>query len=419
MTRPIMRMREIMQLIEERLGLSAITLERAGLENIITQFANGAIDQYALDLRLADDHSPIWQRLIHAVMIGETYFMRDKTQFQILREHILPPLIHKRRQADDKRLTIWCMGCSTGEEPYSVAITLQEMLHDWADWRVNLLATDINQRALNHAQAGIYRAWSFRDTAPDFQNRYFTPLDDSWKINLSLRNRVSFLRMNALSGAPLPKVDIIFARHVLMYMSEDKAQQVETVLHDSLHNGGWLFLGQAEALRTQHNHWLLHMFPGKTIYQKIDPTATLPDAISYPQRLIQDTAQSKENDSKAYQLAVDAVHSEAPQIAEQHLSALLETQPDHVHGLVLLAALFASRGAYPEALTHIGTALAQNALFADAHYVRALVQLEQGATDNAVQSLSAAIYCNRNHALSAMMLGDVYYKQGKLENARR
>lgn len=412
-------MRDIMQLIETRLGPSAITLERAGIQNIITQIAGDDLAQYAQDLRLTDDHSPVWQRLIHAVMIGETYFMRDKTHFQLLRERILPPLIHRRRQAEDLRLTIWCMGCSTGEEPYSVAITLQEMLPDWADWRIHLLATDINQRALDKAQAGVYREWSFRDTPDTFRESYFSKADDDWKIALPIRNSVSFMRMNALQGAPTPRADIVFARHVLMYMGEKQAKIAENVLHGSLRNGGWLILGQAEALRTKRDHWMLHMFPGKPIYQKIDPRATLPEPITYPQKLeISDEANDADN-GEQYEQAVAAMHADTVAVAEQHLAALLEQQPTYARGHVLLAAIFASRSAYPEALTHIETALAHNALLADAHYVRGLVQMEQGLTDNALQSFSAAVYCDRNHALAALMLGDLHQQHNNHTRADR
>src|SRR5690606_14662966 len=149
-----------------------------------------------------------------------------------------------------------------------------------------------------------------------------------------------------------------------------------------------LIMGQAEALRSRCDKWTLHMFPGTPIYQKIDPKITVSEPISYPHRLdIQ--RQKVVDENEYYQQAVEAVHDDKPDQAEYHLSRLLDTQPDHAQAHILLASIFANRQIYPEALTHIEVALAESGLYADAHYVKGLIQLEQDQTDNAVQSFSA------------------------------
>lgn len=399
---------QAIQLIESRLGLSGATLARIGLGELLQQISLGDTNTYLQKLTVSDEHSPDWQRLIHALTIGETYFLRDKEHFRILREHILPRLILDRRQKNTLRLNIWCMGCSTGEEAYSVATTLYETLPDWHKWKINLFATDINQRAIDTAKQGIYREWSFRHTSPMFKQRYFSEVDEGWQLADNIRGMVTFLRMNALSGMPLPRADIVFARHVLMYLSKDNAQKVETILHTTLSNGGWLIMGQAEALRSTRDNWMLHMFPGTPIYQKIDPTVTLSDPISYPTRFNIEPKTDLADESGNYQLAVDAIHADKPEQAEHYLSILLDNQADHAQAHILLASVFANRQVYPEAMTHIEAALADSGLHADAHYVKGLIQLEQEDEDNAVQSFSAAIYCQRKHALSAMMLGNIY-----------
>ena|GEM_PF-552322 len=410
---------QAIKLIETRLGLSPTTLKRIGLADLLEQISSGDTNNFLRLLGESDEHSPAWQRLVHALTIGETYFLRDKEHFRILRENILPRLILERRQAEDLRLNIWCMGCSTGEEAYSVATTLNETIPDLYKWRINLFATDINQRAISTAKLGIYRDWSFRHTPDSFKQRYFTKVDEEWQISLQIRNMVSFMRMNALRGMPAPRIDIIFARHILMYLSREQSIKVEENIHRALMNGGWLIMGQAEALRSSRENWMLHMFPGTPIYQKIDPTETLPEPVSYPARKAIELEADRLDDSGDYEKAVNAIHDDHPDEAEQHLANLLGHHPNHPKGHILLASIFANRQLYPEALTHIGVALEKSGLYADAHYVKALIQLEQDEEDNAVQSLSAAIYCQRRHALAAMMLGNIYQSRGDILKAAR
>lgn len=405
-------------LIENRLGLSATTLARIGLGDLLQQISLGEINTYLQKLQTSDEHSADWQRLIHALTIGETYFLRDKAHFNILRQHILPRLILERRQKNNLRLTIWCMGCSTGEEAYSVATTLYETIPDLHKWQINLFATDINQRAINIAKDGIYREWSFRHTPDVFKQRYFSPVDEGWKLADNIRGMVTFLRLNALSGMPTQHADIIFARHILMYLSKDNAKKVEETLYQTLDYSGWLIMGQAEALRSRCDNWTLHMFPGTPIYQKIDPTMTESETISYPHRLDIESQEAIDENGH-YQKAVEAVHDDKPDQAEYHLSLLLDTQPHHAQAHILLASIFANRQIYPEALTHIEVALAESGLYADAHYVKGLIQLEQDQEDNAVQSFSAAIYCQRKHALAAMMLGNIYHSRKDYPKAER
>jgi chemotaxis protein methyltransferase CheR len=416
---------QAIQLIEARIGLSATTLERIGLSQILQQASSGDLDTYLRQLQNSDEHSPAWQRLIYALTIGETYFLRDSSHFTILRENILPRLLLQRRQAKDLRLNIWVVGCATGEEAYSIAATLAEHIPDLSAWRINLYATDINQRAIDAAKRGVYREWSFRHTPPAFKQRYFTQVEEGWQISLSIKKMVGFLRMNILSGTPTPQADIIFCRHVLMYFSKAYAQKAEANIHQALSPGGWLIMGQAEALRSKREAWILHMFPGTPIYQKADHMQRN-EPISYPTRPEKLEKAASPESAALYQRAVDAMHRDQSDLAEFHLSELLEEAPQHARAHSLLASILASRQAFPEALTHIEAALEADGLLADAHYIKALVQLEQGDVDGAVQSFSAAIYCQRQHALASYMLGNIYQQRidkGKAErnwkNAQR
>ncbi len=105
--------------------------------------------------------------------IGETYFFREKKSFEALEEHILPELI-RSRSGKEKRLRIWSAGCCTGEEPYSIAISIHKLLPDWKDWNITILATDINPNFLRKASQAEYTEWSFRGTPTWLKERYFS-----------------------------------------------------------------------------------------------------------------------------------------------------------------------------------------------------------------------------------------------------
>ena len=111
------------------------------------------------------------QELIGLLTVGETYFSRDEGQFELLKNTILPALIERHK--DDRTLRIWSAGCSTGEEPYSLAILIDEILPHRDDWNILILGTDINEKALVKARRGLYTQWSLRMVNPDIRERYF------------------------------------------------------------------------------------------------------------------------------------------------------------------------------------------------------------------------------------------------------
>lgn len=410
---------QIIQMIEARVGLSANTLEHIGIADLVRQVVIGDVESYLRQLRTGDENSPAWQRLIHALTIGETYFLRDKRHFAILRENILPRILLKRRQDNDLRLTICCVGCATGEEPHSIATVLYETIPDIANWDITIMASDVNQRAIETAKIGIYREWSFRQTPPMFRRQYFTEVEGGWQIAPYIQAMVIFQQGNILSGIAVPQADIIFCRHVLMYFSPKQLIQAESVLHKTLNYGGWLLLGQAEALHSKRDDWLLHMFPGTPIYQKADPILVhQTDPISYPSRPNRPKRQTR-NSSPHYAEAVKAIHADNASQAEYHLSEILSEDPEHAQAHILIASMLANRQAYPEAMAHLELALEADGLLADAHYVKGLVQLEEDDKSGAIQSFSAAIYCQREHILASFLLGNLYAQQRDLDKARR
>ena len=162
------------------------------------------------------------QVLATHLTIGETYFFRDKKSFDVLASSVFPALIHARR-GRERRLRLWSAACCSGEEAYSLAILLHQVLPDLADWHVTILATDINPVFLRKAVAGSYGEWSFRDTAAGFKERYFTRTEDRrYTIRPEIQKLVTFEHVNLVEDV-YPSLatdtnarDIIFCRNVLM-----------------------------------------------------------------------------------------------------------------------------------------------------------------------------------------------------------
>lgn len=405
-------------LIEQRTGLAVSAQFPNNLETIFNDIAQGNLARLVHVLHETPETAPAWQRLLQTLAIGETYFFRYQPYFQLLRNYILPALISQRRRSIMPTLNIWSAGCATGEEPYSIAITLQENIPDVQRWAVQLVGTDINLHALQAAQNGIYRRWSFRHTSPDFQARYFEAASGGLQqLKPAIRKMVSFRHHNLLAAPPLASLDVIFCCNVLIYFKPDAVEQVETMLYEALAPGGWLVLGQAEMLRFGRERWTTHIFPDAVAYQK--PVAGGVTTKSHARPLPTAVAAASAAAPPAYPDAVRAVRRKDYDTADRILSDILEQNPAYAPAHVLLGSIFANRQALPEANMHLDRALRIDSLQADAHYLRGLLHLELGKTDAAREALRAALYCRRGHTLAAMILGHLYAQGGENDRARR
>src|SRR6266568_5366619 len=182
--------------------------------------------------------------LASELTVGETYFFREPRSFAILGERILPELL-RVRQGAERRLRIWSAGCCTGEEPYSIAISLDRTLPDPSRWHVVILATDINPRFLQKAAEGIFSDWSFRDAPPWLKETYFKQAGpDRFEILPRIKQMVTFAYLN-LAEDVYPSLsngtnamDLIFCRNVLMYFSPERAARVVYGLRRALIDSG-------------------------------------------------------------------------------------------------------------------------------------------------------------------------------------
>lgn len=411
---------QAIELIESRIGIAVGKQFQGEFADLFNRLAHNEPAAYLHKLQKYDEKSSEWQRLINTMTIGETYFLREENHFNLLKKHILPKLILRRRQQQHHTLRIWSAGCASGEEPYSIAIILHQFLPDIAKWNIEIQGTDINDFVLQSARHGTYREWAFRHSDTVFQQNYFDKVDGGFQIKPFIKNMVTFRQHNLLHEDNLHKYDVIFCKNVLLYFDAPYTRRAEGNLFRSLNPQGWLFLGQAEALHFDRDRWQTHIFPGSPIYQR-------PDNGLHPIDIEYRTISPHEEDtqpvivesdrSNYYELAVEAIHGDNNTRAEHYLSLALYHNHKLAQSHTMLAWLFANRKAFPEAEAHVKAALAIDPLHADAHYVTALVALEQNQLDDAFRTLQMSLYCDKYHTLAAFLLGNLYAKTGSLTKA--
>ncbi len=206
--------------------------------------------------------------IIDVLTVNETYFFREQSQLKTFSDEILPELRDINR--DKKRLRIWSAGCSTGEEPYTIAMLVLENGRFYG-WNIEIFGSDINQRVLQVARSGIYRKNSFRTTEPYFVNKYFKEEDSLFKISDNVKQHVNFSHLNLLDPFKVRLVgtmDVIFCRNVLIYFDQMSRKKVVEIFHERLMNGGYLLLGHAESLINLSTAFTLRHFKHDMVYQK-------------------------------------------------------------------------------------------------------------------------------------------------------
>ncbi len=393
-------------LIEARTGLNTFARYRQSLMLALQQDAIANIDAYIWHLELLDHSHPVWQALLNDLTIGETYFMRDHQQIELLRDYVLPIIIQQKRNTT-RQIRIWSAGCATGEETYTLAILLYQLLPDRDQWDIRILGTDITTAAIQTAQKGRYKTWSFRNTSEHFQQVYFIPHSDEYEIRPELRQLVRFEQANLVS-ASVPMQDLIVCRNVLFYFTQAQAIIAEQQLLQTLYPQGWLLLSPAETLRHVRPQFQIHTHAQTVVFQK-QPAEALPTPIR-AQRLLVPAPE-------AYQAAVTALQNHQLGVAEQWLAQIAPSQTPQITTLQASVAL--NKGDWDGARAALDTALSSDPFWPEAHYLMGLWHIQHHDWLAAYTSLRAAIYSRPQFALAYLLKGDLMMKQGDYHRAAR
>lgn len=211
--------------------------------------------------------------LLNEITIGETCFFRSQPQLDAVQQIILPKIVQAKARLPIRRLRIWSAGCSTGEEPYTLSMVIQEELHRLKDWTVEIIATDINERSLVHARNATYDPHSTRHVTPYYQQKHFTAVGNELQLQTSARKWVTFTRLNLSDDAQMifmKGMDLIFCCNVLIYFDRASKRGVIEHFYHNLLPHGYLFLGQTESLYGVNDQFHLIHFPGATAYVRGD-----------------------------------------------------------------------------------------------------------------------------------------------------
>jgi chemotaxis protein methyltransferase CheR len=407
--------------------------------------------------------SPLQRReleiLAAHLTVGETYFFREPQIYEALETRILPDLIRSRR-GRNQSLRIWSAGCATGEEPYSIAILLHNLIPDFSDWNITILATDINPRFLQKAAEGIYTEWSFRGVPAWVKQTCFKSRPKGrWEILPCVRRMVTLMYLNlaedvypALANGT-NAMDLIFCRNVLMYFSPPRAKRVIENLRHCLVDGGWLAVSSAEASHTLFAAFESLNIRGATFYRKSDEYVkrvreanvlyweigkpALPVEPLEPLTDVPEVARPVSDDI----VLPPAVHEAAPPAAEvepdpyrdacalfrqgnygaaaDNLAAMLSADPQNTRAMELLARALANQGRLAEACEWCERAIKSDKLNAGCHYLLATVQQERGQPADAVASLKRAIYLDPKFVLAHFAMGNLATLQGETGKADR
>jgi chemotaxis protein methyltransferase CheR len=189
-----------------------------------------------------------FQELLESLLTQETSFFRYPGVFEAFEKRVLPELHIRKFWKNPRSLRIWSAGCSTGEEPYSIAITVADAISFADAWNVEILATDIGRQALAIAERGIYSGRSIASVNEKQIATHFQAVDAGSQIRPRLRKMVNFVQMNLTNSVYLGKMDVIFCMNVLIYFSEDRRRELVQHFYSVLEPGGYLFLGHSESI---------------------------------------------------------------------------------------------------------------------------------------------------------------------------
>ncbi len=445
-------------LILERTGMLFSPRRRDALARGVTVAAEQAghknLSEYHGLLQDAETDSELWDDLIGTITVNETYFFRNSSHIKALRKHILPELI--QRHQNDRRLRIWSTGCASGEEPYTIAILLDQLLPEIADWNISILATDINRKVLQYANKGQYRKWSLRQTDPDIQKEYFTPHRGGFNINSSAREMVSYAYLNLVEDSypslatNTNAMDLILYRNVAIYLPEAVIRDIAVRLHRCLLPEGWLVVGASETNSLVYNMFAVRNLAGATIYQKTKrrETRVAPRNIPRERRKKKDRSKFGQRINFPITPASEAprphfritsqTHPPVPRSpADPYQEGLtlfsqgqyeeastcflkyIEREPDSALAHYQMARTRANQNKLEEAQSWCQTALEHDQLMVEAHYTLAIIYQEQGLSEQAVAQLKKVIYLDPGFVLAHFSLSNIYQGAGQRDSAAR
>lgn len=446
------------ELIYRRTGLHFPESKKKDLERIILRVLcdseQAAADEYFNFInQISSDHREM-KRLVNELTIGETYFFRDDNQMAVIKNDILAPLIAEKN-VSTQRFKIWSAGCASGEEPYSIAMIVRDLIPYTRYWDIKILATDINRVLLKKAKAATYNNWSFRNTSDEVIKRYFTFDDREYNLVSEIKEMVTFDYLNLVESIYPSTLnltgdfDLIICRNVAIYFDKETTRRIVERFYDCLVDGGWLLMGASDPL-IQDSRFKCKELSGVFIYHKekrqpaeravvsVEPkkkksnleiqteklSATLPLIFSIPPATGTTAAKAPSASRKSakysyYSAGLHLFHSGKSEDALNKFYLGVEENDEPAKCAYMIAKIEANKGNLDEAKKWCKKAVASDKLLMEGHFLLSMIYQGLQKDEPAVVSLKKAIYIDHDFAEGYFCLGTIYKKQGKMELARK
>ncbi|MGD8432707.1 MAG: CheR family methyltransferase [Syntrophobacterales bacterium] len=377
-----------------------------------------------------------FDHLLNLIIIPETYFFRDQAQFRAL-EHSIIPEILKNKTDSGSSLRIWSAGCSTGEEPYTIALIVAAGKAKLKYPPVHILATDVSNAALEAARRGIYGARSVRDVPKEYLNLYFTEKKGKYFLDESIKQMVEFSYFNLVTK-PYPLIemsgwDIIFCRNVTIYFQHESTKKVIHNFYQSLRPGGYLFAGYSESLRYLSDEFTTVQVGGTFVYKK-EPWDKRPEkkarrarrkrsrqrtpASGRSRRLEALPNREVDEIQQICARAKELLEMGKPEQAGELLAPHVEKETASERVLLLQAEIFLNQGNLEKAAQLCQRIISCEPLSVAGYYLLGVVYRTWEKERKAIQEFKRVLYLKSEHALARFNLGDLYSQVGRLEEAR-
>lgn len=231
-----------------------------------------SFEEYLDYVKLGNSGSAETRYLFEAITINETYFFRNQPQLDALITKTLPEVISSKNKLGQNKIKIWSAGCSSGEEAYSIAIMISDLLKSkYTGTEYEIVGTDISNAVVDVARRGSYKEYSVRNTHGYYLRKYFKPNESSFDLDPDIKNMVYFKLLNLhddLGMRAMLNYDIIFCANVLIYFDQSSKIKAINHLYNSLNKGGYLFIGYSETLHGISKAFKLTSFPKTVGYKK-------------------------------------------------------------------------------------------------------------------------------------------------------
>ena len=401
---------ELIEILRNRIGLNVSKIKASDIDRILDDYYRNftSFDELVNFLKNGSVELPLYQNLISNIVVSETFFFRH---FSEIENEIFDDILERNFQS--KSLKIWCAGCSTGEEPYSVAMALQSKSHDLSDWDIRIIATDLCQENLDKAWKGEYSEWAFRQTPNYIKHQFFTESNGAFKVKDELRKWISF-KIHNLAEYDFPNpiynlydFDIILCRNVLIYFEVDSIKKLSSCFFNTLKKDAYLVIGASEPSFQLFDDFTIDMYKDSIVYRKN----------------VRDKAKSPEQKQlevcRRINLAESYYLNKEYSFARTTLEDLRYERPEDVGVLYLSALIEANERNHRDVKYYCNKIFNLNPNFAYSYYLLGLILKEEKLFSKAEQYFKRCIAQDGSFYFAHLELAQLYACCNKIEELKK